>query len=241
MLTDGALMPAPRGERLVGRRPIVQALAATVDSTAHAHWVPVQVGVAADGAHAFTVGFLISARADGSRAAFKYLTFWLRTGDGWRAAAWRRRPMDAVAIDSAPLPPLLPPRLVQPAREPAQNPRLVNELRAAEAEFSALANQIGVGAAFAQRGTAESLNAGLPTDGHFVRGAEAIARVVAGGEPLNAPSSIVWSADTAIVASSNDLGITFGVIRAKNAPTAPGSSFFTIWRKVNGAWRYVAE
>ena len=113
-------------------------------------------------------------------------------------------------------------------------------LRAAEAEFSALANRIGVGAAFAQRGTPESLNAGRPSDGRFIRGADAIAQVVAGGAALDAPSTITWSADTAIVATSNDLGITFGVIRPKQSP-ATGTSFFTIWRKSNGVWRYVAE
>lgn len=241
LLSDGALMPAPRGEILAGRERIVAALAATPDSTARAHWTPIEVGVAADAAHAFTVGFLITTRADGSRAAFKYLTFWTLTGSGWRAAAWRRRPMEWVPIDSTALPPLLPPRVVAPFSNAAIRAQQVQELRAAEAEFSALANQVGVGAAFAQRGTPASLNVGLPSDGRFVRGADAIARVVAGGQPLDAPSTITWSADTAIVATSNDLGITFGVIRPRNAPGATGSSFFTIWRKVDGAWRYVAE
>lgn len=241
MLADDARMPAPRGEILVWRDRIVAALAATADSAARAHWTPVQVGLAADGLHAFTVGFLTATRADGSRVNYKYLTFWTQTTQGWRAAAWRRRPMDnATAIDSTSLPPLLPPRLVGSFIEAPLRASHIAELRAAEAEFSALANRIGVGAAFAQRGTPESLNAGRPSDGRFIRGADAIAQVVAGGAALDAPSTITWSADTAIVATSNDLGITFGVIRPKQSP-ATGTSFFTIWRKSNGAWRYVAE
>jgi hypothetical protein len=245
MLADDARMPAPRGEILLGRARIEAALAATADSAARARWIPVQVGLAADAGHAFTVGFLIASRPDGSRATFKYLTFWTQTPSGWRAAAWRRRPMDNVAIDSTPLPPLLPPRLVGPFLPASLRETYTNGLRAAEAEFSASANQIGVGAAFVQRGTPESLNAGRPSDTRFVRGADAIAQVVAGGAPLDAPSTITWSADTAIVATSNDLGITFGVIRPKNDPRATGTSFFTIWRKANGnpngVWRYVAE
>jgi ketosteroid isomerase-like protein len=244
LLTDGALMPAPRGELLEGRTRIQAALAATADSTASATWTPIEVGLSADGQHAFTVGFVVTTRADGTRAQFKYLAYWVRGANGWRAAAWRRRPMDAVPIDSALLPALLPERLVavDPSPERAVTQRA--ELRAAEAEFSALANRIGVGAAFAQRGVAASLNVGAPGEGRFTRGADAIARAVSGGQPLDAPSTIVWSADTALVASSGDLGITFGVIRPKAAPPgapATGASFFTIWQKISGTWRYVAE
>ncbi len=249
MVADDVLMPAPRGEILAGRARLVSALAATADSTARATWTPIQVGLAADGTQAFTVGFIVTTRADGSRAFFKYLTYWTRTTNGWRAAAWRRRPMDAVPIDSTMLPALLPERLVAPVASDAQLAQQRAELRAAEGEFSALANRIGVGAAFAQRGTAASLNVGAPSEGRFTRGADAIARAVSGGQALDAPSSIVWGADSALVASSGDLGITFGVIRAKTPPagasspgaSSPGASFFTIWRKFNGQWRYVAE
>lgn len=241
MLTTSALMPAPRGEILSGRGAIVAALAATADSTAHARWTPIQVGLSEDGTHAFTVGFLITTRRDGSRAQFKYLTYWIRGNDGWRAAAWRRRPMESIAIDSTMLPALLPDRLIAPTANAATLDGNRIGLREAEGEFSALANRIGVGAAFAQRGTPASLNVGPPTVGHFIRGADAIAQSVAGGQPLDAPSSIVWGADAALVAPSNDLGITFGVIRSKATPTAGGASFFTIWRKSNGSWRYIAE
>lgn len=69
VFSEGVLMPAPRGELLVGRERVMRALAATADSAARAWWVPVRVGLAADGTQAFTAGFLITTRADGSRVA----------------------------------------------------------------------------------------------------------------------------------------------------------------------------
>jgi hypothetical protein len=103
-----------------------------------------------------------------------------------------------------------------------------------------------VGAAFAKLGDPDAINLGLPSKGHVVVGPAAIARSVAGDQPLDAPSTIVWGADTALVASSGDLGITFGVIRPKSPPpgqSGAGASFFTIWRRTSPAapWRYVAE
>jgi len=48
----------------------------------------------------------------------------------------------------------------------------------------------------------------------------------------------------AIVASSGDLGITFGHIRSNDpASDSPPFSFFTIWRRTSpdAPWRYIAE
>ncbi len=60
------------------------------------------------------------------------------------------------------------------------------------------------------------------------------------------PSPVSWAADEgSIVASSGDLGVTFGYIR-QNTP-APGNPrgvpFVTIWRRADASqpWRYVAE
>lgn len=53
------------------------------------------------------------------------------------------------------------------------------------------------------------------------------------------------SAPRVLVASSGDLGITFGMIRIKKPePNGPKAvPFFTIWRRDNssGVWRYIAE
>lgn len=246
MFTDGVLMPAPRGVILAGKTPVLAALTATADSSSRVTWTPIRVGLAADGEHGFTVGFMFATRADGTKAQYKYLSYWVRDGGTWKVAGWRRRAMDAVAIDSTMLAPLLPERLVAPVRNVATHTQLLAGLRGAEQRFSDTAQRIGVGAAFAAMGDETSLNVGLPTDGRFAVGAHAIARLVAGGQPLDAPSTIAWNADTAIVASSGDLGITFGVIRPKTPPTGPaatGAAFLTIWRKATptSPWRYVAE
>jgi ketosteroid isomerase-like protein len=246
MFTDGVLMPAPRGEILAGKSRVLGAFATSPDTAARLSWTPVRVGVSADGQHGFTVGFLVATRPDGTRAQFKYLTYWVREKGAWRVAAWRRRPMEMVAMDTTMLPPLLPAAIVAPTGDRQFIAAHRRSLIAAENGFSAEAQRIGVGAAFAVMGTTESLNVGAPNDGRFTRGADNIAKGVAGGGALDAPSTITWGADTALVASSGDLGITFGVIRPKTPPPgapATGSSFFTIWRRASpqAPWRYVAE
>jgi hypothetical protein len=77
----------------------------------------------------------------------------------------------------------------------------------------------------------------------FVTGAEAISAAVDDGQPT---SPVSWSTERALVASSGDLGISWGVIRRNTAPTdgSPAAfSFFTIWKRdaPDGEWRYIAE
>ena len=119
-------------------------------------------------------------------------------------------------------------------------------LTAAEKAFSDEAQKIGLGAAFAKHGSADAMNMGGPNDPAFVIGAEAIGKSVGAGRPADS-SSVSWSADSAIVASSGDLGVTFGYIRpnapAGTSPAPPPIPFFTIWRRANATvpWRYIAE
>ena len=70
--------------------------------------------------------------------------------------------------------------------------------------------------------------------------AKAIAALVGQGQPATG-SSVSWNCETCIVASSGDLGVSIGYIRSNADPKAPPSPFFTIWRKVAGGWKYVAE
>ena len=67
-----------------------------------------------------------------------------------------------------------------------------------------------------------------------------IAALVGQGQPATG-SSVSWNCETCIVASSGDLGVSIGYIRSNADPKAPPSPFFTIWRKVAGGWKYVAE
>ena len=60
-------------------------------------------------------------------------------------------------------------------------------------------------------------------------------------------STLNWAPIYGDIASSGDLGITFGMIRANgplpDGPSRPPVPFFTIWRRADSAkpWRYVAE
>ena len=115
----------------------------------------------------------------------------------------------------------------------------------AERSFSNDAQKIGLGAAFAQYGSADALNLGGASDAGLVVGPENIARLVAEGRPATG-SVVSWAPDNKVlVASSGDLGVTIGMIHP-NAPAAgePTSfPFFTIWRRPSptAPWRYVAE
>lgn len=89
---------------------------------------------------------------------------------------------------------------------------------------------------------------GGPASPSFVVGAEAIGISVGGGTPAGAPSPVEWSTEVAVVASSGDLGISFGFIRPHRPPagaSAPpaGTPFFTIWSRPapDAPWRYIAE
>ena len=115
---------------------------------------------------------------------------------------------------------------------------------AAEKAFSDEAQKVGLGAAFAKNGRADAVNMGGPKAVSFVVGAEAIGRAVGEGSPTDR-SEVEWRADRVLVASSGDLGITFGMIRfhepKKGQPAAV--PFFTIWRRDDTSlpWRYIAE
>lgn len=247
MFRADVMMPAPPARLLMGVDSVLGAFAASPDSSARMQWTPIRVGLSSDGTHAYTVGVGSLQRPDGTRGQFKYLAYWIRDNGAWRAAAWRRRPVNPdVALDSTMLPPHLPARLVATAVSDSALGAMRHDLMAAEQGFSDLAQRVGVGNAFAQLGADDAVNAGPTTLGTFVFGAREIAVSVAGDQPLDAPSTIAWHADTALIAPGGDLGITFGVIRLKEPPADnpnAGASFFTIWRRAspNAPWRYVAE
>ena len=103
---------------------------------------------------------------------------------------------------------------------------------------------LGIGPAFVKYGRPDAVHMGGPGSPGFVVGSEAIGRDVGGDTPPNT-SPVEWNADRVLVASSGDLGITFGMIRIKE-PQPGGASaipFYTIWRRDGPGlpWRYIAE
>ena len=244
MFAEDVLMPEPGGSFVEGREAARAALESNpANLGARAVWTPVRGGVSADGLHGFTLGYMEITAADGSQRPAKYLAYWVKGGMGWRVAGYKRAPRAPGEVSLEPLPPALPARMVQPSTEDARREGLGASLMAAERAFSDEAQRIGLGPAFEKYGSADATNMGGPDSPAFVVGATNIARAVGGD--ATGPSPVRWSADRVLVASSGDLGITFGMIRPHQPVAGQPAAFpfFTIWRRASAdePWRYVAE
>lgn len=247
MLADDATMPTPRGQFARGRAAVAAALRPALGRAgARVQWTPVRGGISADAQHGFTFGYMTLQRRDTASVPLKYLAYWVRQPVGWRVVAYKSSLRPPGDVSLATMQPALPRQLVTPTGDSATIVWHHASLIAAERAFSDRAQQTGLGPAFAEHGSADAMNMGGGSSASFVIGAEAIGRSIGAGAP-EPTSPVYWGADRAIVASSGDLGVTFGVIRP-NAPLAnaaqpTGFSFFTIWRRSGPAdrWRYVAE
>ena len=224
-----------RGGPYVGRELALTGLRANPGNKGTGtSWRPLKSGASSDGSHAFTLGYFDIAGGDPAIAGRFYLTYWVREVGGWRIAALKQglRAPSATTIER--LPDSVPGG-TSAAKPDAASAR--KSLEAAEKAFSDRAQIAGLGAAFAEFGRADAVNAGTV-------GAAAIGAAVGGGD--NSPSPINWSSDEVLVAPSGDLGISFGMIRPNQAPS-PGQPtaipFFTIWMRdgPDQPWRYVAE
>ena len=238
--------PLPKPGFARGKAQATEALNANpANKTGRAEWAPLRGGVSADGHHGFTVGYMTLTN-DGKEQPIKYVAYWIKGTDGWRVASYRRTLADQAPSSRAMLPPALPSAIVPVTTDAAIVARHKASLEAAEKAFSDEAQTIGLGAAFAKHGSADAVNVGPRTRADFVVGAAEIGKNVGAGSE-GKPSPVSWAADEgSLVASSGDLGVTFGYIR-QNGPTKEGQPgavpFFTIWRRpdVKSPWRYVAE
>ena len=245
MFADDVTVPAPGNVFVQGRAAAVEALKTNPDnSSSRVAWTPIRAGVSADGLHGFTFGYMTMTKADGADVPMKYLAYWVKGSEGWRVAAYRRGPRPAGAVSLETLPPSVPEQMVGPSTDAARLQVFAESLTAAERTFSDEAQTLGLGRAFAKFGRPDAVNMGGPTTPGFVFGAEAIGRHIGRNTPADR-SEVEWSADRVLVASSGDLGITFGAIRShKTRPDRPDAvPFFTIWRRDGPAapWRYIAE
>lgn len=212
---------------------------------ARLEWTPIRVGVSADGQQGFTLGYTTVHGTDGSSTPGKYLTYWIKGPDGWRAAVYGRgRASGPTKAD--PLPPLLPARAVAPSSEFGLLTRYRESLDTSERAFSRDAQRIGLRQAFVRYGSPDAVNMGGAGRAAFVEGPDSIGAAVSQGEPPTG-SSVSWAPDEGvIVASSGDLGVTMGTI-VVNEPDSTGQHqrfpFFTVWRRASPdqPWRYVAE
>lgn len=247
MFAPNVIMPIPGNRFAEGAVQASDALASNPDNARSTlDWVPVRGGISADGQHGFTYGYMTMLKRDGTMVPLKYLSYWINRPEGWRVAAYKRRPRPAGEVSMAMLPPVVPPRMLPISANTAEINMFQASLRDAERAFSDSAQTMGIGPAFAFFGTPDAMNMGGPESAEFVIGSEAIGREIAGDSPAGG-SPVHWSADRVIVASTGDLGVTFGTIRPNAAGasegTAEGVPFFTIWRRatVSDPWRYIAE
>jgi hypothetical protein len=240
MFDDEVVMPTPAATLAIGKAAAVQALGANAASqAARAEWAPVRAGISADGQHGFTFGYMTVRESGKPDRQVKYLAYWLKRPEGWRVAAYKRAPKPE-GQGTGPMEPLLPARLIAPVRDFSAMLKLKSSLVAAEKQFSDEAQKVGLGAAFRKHGRADAMNMGRGPE--FRIGAEAIGADMG----TDSVSPLHWSADGAKVASSEDLGVTWGTIRP-NGPPPEGRPaaipFFTIWYRASASepWRYVAE
>ena len=247
MFADDVIMPGPPATLHRGREAVLAALRTSPDAAARASWTPIRVGLSADGQHGFTFGFMTLTHTDGRMVPLKYMAYWVKTTQGWRVAGYKRARRPEGEAATATMAPHLPGTLVTPRGEASLLEPLRQSLVAAERAFSDEAQKIGLGPAFTQFGHPTAVNMGGAANPSYVVGPDAIGRLV-GGERPGPPSPVEWSCDVALVASSGDLGISFGVIRPTARPagataTPQGTPFFTIWTRPSpGApWRYIAE
>ncbi len=246
MFARDVIMQAPGVGFARGIDAATEALKANPDNIdGKVEWTPVRAGISGDGLHGFTFGYMTLRRPDNTTVPIKYLTYWVKREGRWQVAAYKRRLRAAGEVPLTVMPPSMPEKVAPAPDEPARRASFVQSLTAAEKAFSDEAQRIGLGAAFAKYGSADAMNMGGPNEAGFVIGADAIGKAVGAGQPPNG-SSVSWSAESAIVASSGDLGVTFGYIRP-NAPAASPAPtpipFFTIWRRASptAPWRYIAE
>lgn len=245
MFAEDVTFSAPRNAFVRGRAAAIEALKINADNRrSRVAWTPIRAGVSADGLHGFTFGYMTMTKADGADVPMKYLAYWVKGTEGWRVAAYRRGPRPAGAVSLDTLPPSVPDRMVEPTTDAARLELYSESLSAAEQRFSDEAQTLGLGRAFTKFGRPDAVNMGGPTTPGFVFGAEAIGRHIGRNAPADR-SEVEWSADRVLIASSGDLGITFGTIRShKTRPDRPDAvPFFTIWRRDGPAapWRYIAE
>ncbi|HUR21748.1 MAG TPA: hypothetical protein VMZ90_13110 [Vicinamibacterales bacterium] len=247
MFATDVIMQAPGVGFARGIGAVTEALKANPDNVAgKVEWTPVRAGISGDGLHGFTFGYMTLRRPDNTTVPIKYLAYWVKREGRWQVAAYKRRLRGAGEVALTVMTPSMPDKVVASSDEPSRHASFTQSLTAAEKAFSDEAQSIGLGPAFAKYGSPDAMNMGGPNEPGFVIGADAIGKAVGAGQPPNS-SSVSWSAESAIVAASGDLGVTFGYIRP-NAPagTSPAPApipFFTIWRRASptAPWRYIAE
>jgi ketosteroid isomerase-like protein len=245
MFSAEVIVPGPTGLTR-GRDAVIRALRALPENVeSRAQWTPMRGGISADGQHGFTFGFMTVTPKTGAAQGLKYMAYWRREDAAWRVVGYKRARRGPGTVSEAMRSPYLPSASVPVTTDTTRLEAHRRSLADAERAFSDEAQRRGLGPAFARYGAPTAVNMGGPQSPGYVEGPEAIGAAIGAGAP-GATSPVHWASETVIVASSGDLGISFGYIKAHTPPPgAPpnGQAFFTIWVRADAAspWRYIAE
>ena len=206
-------------------------------------WQPVRAEASADGRSGYTYGYTIYGTPSAGPGApslrvDRYISFWRREQAGWRIAAYAE-------TYGAPPTTLTLPRAAAGAViadvPMARTRGTLEQVRAADTAFSALAQRVGTGRAF---GDFAAENAQIfSTPGEFITGPRAISESFG----PSGSGSLVWHPVAAEVAESGDLGFTVGNAvftgqREDGGQIVRYSKYLTVWkRQRDGEWRYVVD
>jgi ketosteroid isomerase-like protein len=204
-------------------------------------WQPIRGGVSADGQQGFTYGYMTT-QIDGQQTKLaKYLSYWIRRPEGWRVAAFKWVPRPEGTVELAMRAPSRPAKIVPVSADATALARYRASLDRTERAFSDESQVTGLGRAFKKYGSADAMN--VAGEAEFTFGNEAIG-IIQGGDAPGSPLN--WAPEDVLVASSGDLGLTWGLL-LRNGPTPPGRlakiPFFTVWHRdsPDGPWLYIAE
>jgi ketosteroid isomerase-like protein len=206
-------------------------------------WQPVRAEASADGRSGYSYGYTIFGTSAGTAAPSlridRYISFWRREDSGWRISAYAE-------TYGAPPQPLSLPRAAESAvvsNVPMPRARTaLEQVRAVDSAFSALAQRVGTGRAF---GDFAADNAQIfSTPGEFITGPRAISESFG---PTGTSGALVWHPVAGEAALSGDLGYTVGNAvftgrREDGGQVVRYSKYLTVWKKQrDGGWRYVVD
>lgn len=130
----------------------------------------------------------------------------------------------------------------QPANETVQMENWKEEIRQAEQDFAAMADQDGIKEAFLYFAADDAV---LLRNDELYEGMEAIRSYLTQSEDTTWTQQLSWEPDFIKVSSSGDLAYTYGSYqywRTRNGEDTTRASgiFHTVWeRQDNGQWKYV--
>lgn len=216
--------------------------AESLGTKASVRWQAVRAETSTDHKSGFTYGYAIYGVAQAGAPVLRvdrYIAFWRKESAGWRIAGY------AETYGSPPpamtLPAIASDSVVADAAMSRQRGAL-EEIRAADTDFSRDATRFGTGEAFGRYAAQDAQIFSGP--GEFITGPRAITESFG---PPGKKSSLVWHPVEGEMAKSGDLGFTVGNAvfngeREDGQMIVRYSKYLTVWkRQRDGSWRYVVD